>query len=250
MNCIELEEKLAEYLYDEVESHLRLEIERHLMQCRQCSAEFEALSKTMDRLDQWPALEEPYQGSPEMALAKALVNSNNNMMGRFSMFKSILTGSAAAILMFCVLEFTNVRDLITGQAEPIAGDLQQAATPLQGAVEEFILLLFEDREAASSISEDDEMRLIQEYSEWAGQLAQAGRLVGAEKLKNKWARVMSGSNQQFVMNEGFQTRENELISGFFHIRAESYDQAVDIAKSCPHLKYDGKIEMRWIESID
>ena len=121
---------------------------------------------------------------------------------------------------------------------------------MQTGLEEFVLLLFEDRNSLSSLNPNEEQRLVQEYSQWAGQLAQNGQLVGAEKLKNEWGRVLSGVQQSFVLKEDFQTRENEMISGFFHIQAKSYDQAIEIAKQCPHLKYDGRIELRWIEKIN
>ncbi len=37
-----------------------------------------------------------------------------------------------------------------------------------------------------------------------------------------------------------------MIGGFFHIKADDYQQAVQIARDCPHLEY-GTVEIREIE---
>ena len=37
--------------------------------------------------------------------------------------------------------------------------------------------------------------------------------------------------------------------GYFVLQAESYDAAVDIARSCPHLTYGGSIELRRIDPV-
>ncbi len=39
----------------------------------------------------------------------------------------------------------------------------------------------------------------------------------------------------------------EVIGGIFTIDADSYDEAVEISKDCPHLKYGGWIEVREVE---
>ena len=39
----------------------------------------------------------------------------------------------------------------------------------------------------------------------------------------------------------------EVIGGYFTIRADSWDEAVRIAESCPHLENNGMVEIRQIE---
>ena len=36
----------------------------------------------------------------------------------------------------------------------------------------------------------------------------------------------------------------EIVVGYFMIRARDYAEAVEIAKQCPHLKYDGGVLVR------
>ena len=38
-----------------------------------------------------------------------------------------------------------------------------------------------------------------------------------------------------------------MIGGLFTIKAADYDEAVEISKECPHLKYGGRVELREIE---
>ncbi|MGQ0715255.1 MAG: sigma-70 family RNA polymerase sigma factor [Gemmatimonadaceae bacterium] len=41
----------------------------------------------------------------------------------------------------------------------------------------------------------------------------------------------------------------EVIGGYFAIEAADYDEAVAIARSCPHIKYSGRIEVREVDVV-
>lgn len=97
-----------------------------------------------------------------------------------------------------------------------------------------------------AVSADEEARRVQEYSGWAGQLAQAGRLLAGEKLADE-ARLLDDADASAAARLMPADRGDGILAGFFLIRAADYDEAVAIAADCPHLRYGGRVEVRRIE---
>lgn len=239
MNCIDAEKLLAEALYGELDGDQRKAFDKHLAACSTCQAEYESLKETMARMDQCEGIEESFQLSQ---ITRSTPSSEQSWSKPLFSIRPILVGSAAAMLMFGILrvgEFTMSN----------LNDTQPSSSHVAEELEQFVLLLFEDRNSEAAMNPEQEKILVQEYSRWAENLAQVGQLVGGEKLKNQWSRVLEGHGQQFTFHDGYQTRDREMISGFFQILAKSYEDAMEIAKTCPHLKYNGKIELRWIDPV-
>ena len=82
---------------------------------------------------------------------------------------------------------------------------------------------------------------------WSQKLGAEGKLVGGQKLRDEGGRHLSGYNGDFRVTDGPFAEAKEVIGGFFSITAADYDEAVEISKECPHLKYGGRIELREIE---
>ena len=40
-----------------------------------------------------------------------------------------------------------------------------------------------------------------------------------------------------------------MLGGYYVVEADSYEQAVDRTKECPHLEYGGTIELRAIDNM-
>lgn len=86
-------------------------------------------------------------------------------------------------------------------------------------------------------------------SRWAGELAAAGTLVSAEKLRDEATRLRlrDGSVERVA---GFPpTGESLVLGGFFLIRAADYEEAQRIAAACPLLRYGSVIEVRAFEEV-
>ena len=56
-------------------------------------------------------------------------------------------------------------------------------------------------------------------------------------------------NGQVRVVDGPYAEAKEVVGGYFLIEAADYDEAVEISKGCPHLKYGGRIELRQIDPI-
>ena len=82
--------------------------------------------------------------------------------------------------------------------------------------------------------------LVQEYGGWAGEMEGQGRLVAAEQLG--WSSVLP---EQPGIEPG-RPPGGPLgeISGVFLIRASDREDALAVARTHPHLRYGGTIEVR------
>ena len=112
---------------------------------------------------------------------------------------------------------------------------------------DYMLLLYDDNTAFDGLSPEAMQQIVARYGAWRDELAKRGQLAGGEKLTDGEGRVLRGSGDAMRVIDGPFSEAKEVIGGFFTVRAESYDQAVEIASACPHLDY-GTVEIREIEA--
>jgi len=91
----------------------------------------------------------------------------------------------------------------------------------------------------------EEAQLIAEYRSWANRIGEKGLLVGGEKLESDVRRLKIVNGQMQVNTIDAVANENGL-AGYFLIRATDYEQAIEIARGCPHLQHGGTVEVRRI----
>ncbi len=112
----------------------------------------------------------------------------------------------------------------------------------------YLLFLHEDPSVFEQVSPEEMLAIIQKYSSWKQRMLDAGVLTGGEKLQDGTGRVLLRAAGRASVTDGPYTESKEVIGGFFQIRAEDYDQAVQAASDCPHLEY-GTIEIREVEPV-
>jgi len=86
------------------------------------------------------------------------------------------------------------------------------------------------------LNDGKEPQRIKEYSAWARSLRERGQLEGGEKLKDEISTI--GANPG-----------SSDVGGFFRIVARDREEANAIARTCPHVRYGGWIEVREIDRI-
>jgi len=64
-------------------------------------------------------------------------------------------------------------------------------------------------------------------------------LKGGEKLKD----------QVVVLGPPFPAAEQGRLGGYFLVTAASLEQALEIARDCPHLRYGGRVVVRPVDPI-
>lgn len=82
--------------------------------------------------------------------------------------------------------------------------------------------------------------LTREYGAWAKGLSRKGRLVLGERLADSgWLLKVGRPLAELPVVEA-----RARVSGLFLIRSASEAQALALARSCPHLRYGGWVELR------
>ncbi len=107
---------------------------------------------------------------------------------------------------------------------------------------EYVMLLWENPTAFASASPAEIEQIIQEYVTWREQMGAAGKITGGTKLRDEGGRHLKAG----TVTDGPYAEVNEIVGRLFFVAAKDYDEAVAIARSCPHLKF-GWIELREVE---
>ncbi|HYH46648.1 MAG TPA: YciI family protein [Thermoanaerobaculia bacterium] len=113
----------------------------------------------------------------------------------------------------------------------------------------YILLLHETPGDFAHLSPEQMQAIVEKYSAWLGGLQAAGRMAGGEKLKDDGGlhlRRADRTTGQLAIQDGPYSETKEVLGGYFLIEAAGRDEAVEIARGCPHLE-NGWIELREID---
>ena len=105
---------------------------------------------------------------------------------------------------------------------------------------EFMLLMLTERDGPDAPS------VFPEMGKFAGELASQGKMRGGAPLhpETEGARIRVADGQPSVTDGPF-TETKEVVGGFFMIDCESREEAVEIAKRCPHGRI-GIVEVRQV----
>jgi hypothetical protein len=109
---------------------------------------------------------------------------------------------------------------------------------------QYALLLRDEPAFFAGLSAEEVQKLMQKYGDWRRSLGK--QITGGHKLKDGEGRVLQKQNGKPSMTDGPYAEAKEVMAGLFVLEADNYDQAVELAKTCPHMEY-GSIEVRAIE---
>lgn len=122
------------------------------------------------------------------------------------------------------------------------GRLGGSSTPPEDGRPRFALFLYEGPEYDHARPEAMERR-VQEYVAWASEPRQNGVIEGGEKLREDAdVTIDSGGTGEASPGAG-----ESRLAGYFIVRARDRRAAVEIARTCPHVRYGGSIVVREIE---
>jgi hypothetical protein len=111
----------------------------------------------------------------------------------------------------------------------------------------YLLLLHESANAMPpDISPEDIQAIIQKYQAWNARMKERGALLMGEKLRDGQGKVLRRQGGKIGITDGPYSEAKEVVGGLYMLQAKSYDDAVEMARSCPHIDF-GTIEIREIE---
>lgn len=114
-------------------------------------------------------------------------------------------------------------------------------------MKEFLFLFRGGDSAIADQSPEQTQVHMQKWMKWMGSLGEQGRLVGAQPLDTSGKQVQG---TKMMVTDGPFMEGKEMVGGYLICKAESYDEAVHIAKDCPVLEFeDGNVEIREINVL-
>jgi len=106
----------------------------------------------------------------------------------------------------------------------------------------FLLLLFD----ATSAGTSDEASRVAEYRAWIRGIAHPGTIVRGDKLAPEarlLARGAAGISETPLDGEP----PGGVLGGLFVIEAKDWNEALALAKTCPHLSHGGRVVVRKVQ---
>lgn len=247
-------ERAVAYWTNDVADSERASIDEHLVTCEACRREFESVRVALDALALWPkepALPAAIAGrivdrarvprAEPMAPAQTAPKRKEPSVPPAPRLAWWTRGRVAAVIAAIAC---GTGGFILGRVTRAPARVGTAALPAQtatAAVDSTLrpfLLLLEER------SWPPPRPLARPgYGEWTRAIRAQARFAGAEKLTDEPGYRLE-SDGRVVRPEGSVRPPN--VSGWYVVRARSYEEAIDWARRGPHLAY-GSVLVREIE---
>ena len=104
------------------------------------------------------------------------------------------------------------------------------------------MLLFRGPHWDQGLSTDELQNAMDNVMAWFEGLNQRGKVKGAQPLGAQ-GRTISGTNGRFVVDGPF-TETKEAVGGYLVLQADSFEEAVEVARANPALRYGVSVEVR------
>lgn len=107
---------------------------------------------------------------------------------------------------------------------------------------EFLIVIHRDLKSKDASPSPEQMKeAIKPFQDWVGGIAAQNKLVAPPKRWDLDGRTVKQDN---VVLNGPYAEIKESVGGLFLIKANDYDEAVEIAKGCPIIKWGATVEVR------
>jgi hypothetical protein len=112
---------------------------------------------------------------------------------------------------------------------------------------DFLLLLHQSPNKFQDLSPEEIQKLITKYKTWREDLVRRNKIRAGHKLTDDVGRRLRIQGEKVSVTEGPFSESQEVLGGFFAVEAADYDEAVEIARTCPHLTGGQWIEVRQVD---
>jgi len=106
------------------------------------------------------------------------------------------------------------------------------------------LMIFRNEEPTEKPSPEQMQAMMKQWQDWMGSIAAQNKLVSSgNRLTAEGAKVVKPNN---IITNGPYVELKETVGGYIIVKAESSDEAAEMAKSCPIMHINGNVEIRMI----
>ena len=110
-------------------------------------------------------------------------------------------------------------------------------------MKDFLFVFRNDFENIPKGSPEELQALTKKWMDWVGGIAAQNKLSDRGSSLASGGKVVRPNN---VVTDGPYTEIKELIGGYTIVKADSIDEAVELASGCPIFSYGGNVEVREI----
>jgi hypothetical protein len=114
---------------------------------------------------------------------------------------------------------------------------------------QFALLLSSPDSHYDNLSPQEIQALLARYVAWREGLIQRDIYRGSQKLIDRTGRRLRTQNGNILITEGPFSESQEVLGGFFVIEVPTYEDAVEVSRTCPNLVDGNLIEIRQLDPI-
>ncbi|MGH1366834.1 MAG: YciI family protein [Calditrichia bacterium] len=111
---------------------------------------------------------------------------------------------------------------------------------------EFMMLFRSSGYGDYQPSPEEIQATIKKWQDWIGGIAAQGKFSSTNQLGQEGKTLKPGN----VVTDGPYAEVKELIGGYVIVKADSLDEALELAKGCPILEVGGNVEVRNIMQIE
>jgi hypothetical protein len=105
------------------------------------------------------------------------------------------------------------------------------------------LLLFRGGLDFTTATQEQLQQAMMKWKTWIEELTQQGKYFGGQRLTRNGSLLKGGEKQ---ITDGPYAESKEIVGGYMSIKATDLQDAIETAKNCPILNYNGIVEVREI----
>lgn len=109
------------------------------------------------------------------------------------------------------------------------------------------LLLFKGTDWKGQMSPQELQEVMGQWMAWFERWTEKGIVTGGQPLRNE-GRIVSGTKSGAISDGPF-TESKEAIGGYFMVKVATLEEAVEVARECPTLKYGLTVEVRPLAEV-
>ena len=114
-------------------------------------------------------------------------------------------------------------------------------------MKEYMMIFRNEKSDGSAKPSEEQMHtMMKQWQTWIGDIAAKGKYSGTNRLLPEGKTIRSNK----IITDGPYVEAKEMIGGYLIVKANSIDEAMEMAKSCPGLLYGGNVEVRSVMAID
>jgi hypothetical protein len=113
-------------------------------------------------------------------------------------------------------------------------------------MKDFLLVFRTDYSVMPKSSPEEMQAMMKSWMDWLGNIAAQNKLTDQGNRLSASGKVVKPNN---VIADGPYMEIKESIGGYSIVKAESLEEAVELAKGCPILTTGGNVEVREIDAM-